>query len=158
MADNSPPHHMSEKIDKSLEEERGPKHAKTDAKSKTEILPPGTLAESLRRVRSRLPWSRAGGPGAAPVAPIHRDVGSAAVTAGVSLTISVDVVEARSKCGAQRGEVVLALSSRAREPGAAEYAGCEAPFSGRVWAVRAHRSPLEGVFASLPDSTDRALA
>jgi hypothetical protein len=84
MADNSPPHHMSEKIDKSLEEERAPKHAKTDAKSKTEILPPGTLAESLRQVRSRLPWSRAGGPGAAPVAPIHRDVGSAAVTAGVS--------------------------------------------------------------------------
>ena len=46
MADNSPPHHMSEKIDKSLEEERAPKHAKTDAKSKTEIVP---MARSLSR-------------------------------------------------------------------------------------------------------------
>ena len=41
MADKSPRHHMSKKTGKSFEEERAQKHAKADAKSKTEILPLG---------------------------------------------------------------------------------------------------------------------
>lgn len=41
MADKSPRQHMSKKAGKSLKEKRAEKHAKTDAKSKTEIVPPG---------------------------------------------------------------------------------------------------------------------
>lgn len=41
MADKSPRQHMSQKAGKSLKEKRAEKHAKADAKTKTEIVPPG---------------------------------------------------------------------------------------------------------------------
>ena len=41
MADKSPRQHMSKKTGKSLKEKRAEKHAKADAKSKIEIVPPG---------------------------------------------------------------------------------------------------------------------
>lgn len=41
MADKSPRQHMSKKAGKSLKEKRAEKHAKADAKTKTEIVPPG---------------------------------------------------------------------------------------------------------------------
>ena len=40
MADKSPRQHMSKKAGKSLKEKRAAKRAKTDAKGKTEIVPP----------------------------------------------------------------------------------------------------------------------
>jgi hypothetical protein len=40
MADKSPRQHMSKKSGKSLKEKRADKHAKADAKSKIEFLPP----------------------------------------------------------------------------------------------------------------------
>lgn len=41
MADKSPRQHMSKKAGKSLKEKRAEKHAKTEAKSKIEIIPHG---------------------------------------------------------------------------------------------------------------------
>jgi hypothetical protein len=41
MADKSPRQHASKKSGKSLKEKRAEKHAKADAKSKTEIIPHG---------------------------------------------------------------------------------------------------------------------
>lgn len=41
MADKSPRQHMSKSAGKSLKEKRAEKHAKTEAKNKTQILPPG---------------------------------------------------------------------------------------------------------------------
>jgi len=41
MADKSPRQHMSTKAGKSLKEKRAEKHAKAEAKSKTQIVPPG---------------------------------------------------------------------------------------------------------------------
>lgn len=41
MADKSPRQHMSKKAGKSLKEKRAEKHAKSDSKSRTEIVPPG---------------------------------------------------------------------------------------------------------------------
>ncbi len=41
MADKSPRQHMSKKTGKSLKEKRAEKHAKAEAKDKTQILPPG---------------------------------------------------------------------------------------------------------------------
>ena len=41
MADKSPRQHLSKKAGKSLKEKRAEKHLKTEAKSKTEIVPPG---------------------------------------------------------------------------------------------------------------------
>ena len=41
MAGKSPRQHMSKKDGKSLKEKRAEKHAKADAKNKTEIIPPG---------------------------------------------------------------------------------------------------------------------
>ncbi len=41
MADKSPRQHLTKKAGKSLKEKRAEKHAKTDAKSKPEIVPPG---------------------------------------------------------------------------------------------------------------------
>jgi hypothetical protein len=41
MADKSPRQHMSKKSGKSLKEKRADKHAKAEAKNKTEIIPPG---------------------------------------------------------------------------------------------------------------------
>lgn len=41
MADKSPRQHMSKKAGKSLKEKRAEKHAKVDAKNKTEIVQPG---------------------------------------------------------------------------------------------------------------------
>jgi hypothetical protein len=41
MADKSPRQHMTKKDGKSLKEKRAEKHAKADAKNKTEIVPPG---------------------------------------------------------------------------------------------------------------------
>jgi len=41
MADKSPRQHMTKKAGKSLKEKRAEKHAKTDAKNKSEFLPPG---------------------------------------------------------------------------------------------------------------------
>jgi hypothetical protein len=41
MADKSPRQHMSKKAGKSLKEKRAEKRAKTDARAKTEIVPPG---------------------------------------------------------------------------------------------------------------------
>lgn len=41
MADKSPRQHMSKKDGKSLKEKRADKHAKADAKNRTEIVPPG---------------------------------------------------------------------------------------------------------------------
>ena len=40
MADKSPRQHMSKKAGKSLKEKRAEKHAKEEAKSKTQIVPP----------------------------------------------------------------------------------------------------------------------
>jgi hypothetical protein len=40
MADKSPRQHMTEKDGKSLKEKRAEKHAKADAKNRTEIVPP----------------------------------------------------------------------------------------------------------------------
>jgi hypothetical protein len=40
MADKSPRQHMSKKAGKSLKEKRADKHAKSDAKTHTEIVPP----------------------------------------------------------------------------------------------------------------------
>jgi hypothetical protein len=40
MADKSPRQHMSKKAGKSLKEKRADKHAKAEANSKREILPP----------------------------------------------------------------------------------------------------------------------
>lgn len=40
MADKSPRQHLSKKAGKSLKEKRADKHAKADAKSHTEIVPP----------------------------------------------------------------------------------------------------------------------
>jgi hypothetical protein len=39
MADKSPRQHLSKKAGKSLKEKRAEKHAKTDAKSKIEVVP-----------------------------------------------------------------------------------------------------------------------
>ena len=41
MADKSPRQHLSKKAGKSLKEKRAEKHAKSEAKTKTEIVPPG---------------------------------------------------------------------------------------------------------------------
>ncbi len=41
MADKSPRQHMSKKAGKSIKEKRADKHAKADAKSRTQIVPPG---------------------------------------------------------------------------------------------------------------------
>ncbi len=41
MADKSPRQHLSKKAGKSLKEKRADKHAKSDAKNKPEIVPPG---------------------------------------------------------------------------------------------------------------------
>jgi hypothetical protein len=41
MADKSPRQHMSKKAGKSLKEKRSDKHAKAEAKNRTEIVPPG---------------------------------------------------------------------------------------------------------------------
>lgn len=41
MADKSPRQHLSKKAGKSLKEKRAEKHAKAEAKNKTEIVPPG---------------------------------------------------------------------------------------------------------------------
>ena len=41
MADKSPRQHLSKKAGKSLKEKRAEKHAKSEAKQKTEIIPPG---------------------------------------------------------------------------------------------------------------------
>ena len=41
MADKSPRQHMSKKSGKSLKEKRAEKHAKADARTKIEFLPPG---------------------------------------------------------------------------------------------------------------------
>lgn len=41
MADKSPRQHMTKKAGKSLKEKRAEKHAKSDAQSKIEIVPPG---------------------------------------------------------------------------------------------------------------------
>jgi hypothetical protein len=40
MADKSPRQHLSKKAGKSLKEKRAEKHAKSEAKEKTEIIPP----------------------------------------------------------------------------------------------------------------------
>ena len=40
MADKSPRQHLSKKAGKSLKEKRADKHAKSEAKQKTEIVPP----------------------------------------------------------------------------------------------------------------------
>jgi hypothetical protein len=40
MADKSPRQHLSKKAGKSLKEKRADKHAKANAKDKTEIVPP----------------------------------------------------------------------------------------------------------------------
>jgi hypothetical protein len=40
MADKSPRQHLSQKAGKSLKEKRAEKHAKADAKSATQIIPP----------------------------------------------------------------------------------------------------------------------
>jgi hypothetical protein len=40
MADKSPRQHLTKKAGKSLKEKRADKHAKADAKSKIEIVPP----------------------------------------------------------------------------------------------------------------------
>jgi hypothetical protein len=42
MADKSPRQHLSKKAGKSLKQKRADKRAKADAKSRTEIVPPGT--------------------------------------------------------------------------------------------------------------------
>jgi hypothetical protein len=41
MADKSPRQHLSKKAGKSLKEKRAEKHAKAEARDKTQILPPG---------------------------------------------------------------------------------------------------------------------
>jgi hypothetical protein len=41
MADKSPRQHLSKKAGKSLKEKRAEKQLKTDAKNKTQIVPPG---------------------------------------------------------------------------------------------------------------------
>jgi hypothetical protein len=41
MADKSPRQHLSRKAGRSLKQKRADKRAKADAKSQTEILPPG---------------------------------------------------------------------------------------------------------------------
>jgi hypothetical protein len=41
MNDKSPRQHMSKKAGKSLKEKRADKHAKAEAKNRTEIIPPG---------------------------------------------------------------------------------------------------------------------
>jgi hypothetical protein len=41
MADKSPRQHLSKKAGKSLKEKRADKRAKSDAKGRTEIVPPG---------------------------------------------------------------------------------------------------------------------
>ena len=40
MADKSPRHSLSKKSGKSLKEKRADKHAKSDAKNRSEIIPP----------------------------------------------------------------------------------------------------------------------
>ena len=40
MADKSPRQHLSQKAGKSLKEKRAEKHAKADAKSSTQVIPP----------------------------------------------------------------------------------------------------------------------
>jgi hypothetical protein len=40
MADKSPRQHMSKKAGKSLKEKRAEKHAKADAKNKSQFIPP----------------------------------------------------------------------------------------------------------------------
>jgi hypothetical protein len=41
MADKSPRQHLSKKAGKSLKEKRADKRAKADAKSRTDVVPPG---------------------------------------------------------------------------------------------------------------------
>jgi hypothetical protein len=41
MADKSPRQHLSKKAGKSLKQKRAEKHLKTEAKGKTQIVPPG---------------------------------------------------------------------------------------------------------------------